>query len=367
MSMKKRPPIDLGIRSIDDRMAASTPPSSDGGVKPPRSAMGRLAATTVQHRERSLEEARAEIQRLQELLDQQLSATAASALVRIKVSEIRPSRIFINRLEEEFESPEFQELRESIRRERGNKVPVRVRPLESDPDGYKYEFIAGERRARACELEGIEEVEAKVEKLDEIAAQFQKLTDNLQRSDVAPLAMAFLIQQMVDASPTLTFAAVAEACGKSKTWATRVRSLLSIPVEIRGTPEKPGLIKDRRVIGVMDGYALAQRLSADKRLTSMIIAKANEIEDLPDSDQQKWSAILAVKPGPTKASSKGHGKEDPLGKREIKAYGIKRAWVAMDKGAYVLKFAKSLDTAVIQRVLDSVESEITSALKETEK
>lgn len=367
MSTKKRPPIDLGIRSIDERMASATATTPEPGEKPPRSAMGRLAASTVQHRERSLEEARAEIQRLQDLLDRQTTEPASSALVRIKVSEIRPSRIFINRLEEEFDSSEFQELRESIRHENGNKVPVRVRPIDADPDGYKYEFIAGERRARACELEGIDEVEAKIEQLDEIAAQFQKLTDNLQRSDVSPLAMAFLVQQMVDASPSLTFSAIAEACGKSKAWATRIRSLLSIPEQIRGTPDKPGLIKDRRVIGMVEGYELATRLAADKRLASMIVSKAAELEEQPITDQQKWASILAIKTGRPSTVSKTPSTDDPLANREIKAYGIKRAWVTKDKGSYVLKFAKSMDATVIQRVLDSVESEITNALKESEK
>lgn len=368
MSTKKRPPVDLGIRSMDERISSAQPSPTPGDGKPPiRSAMGRLAASTVQHREQSLEAARAEIQRLQTLLDQQSNAAASSTLIRIKVSEIRPSRTFINRLDEEFESPEFQELRESIRREKGNKVPVRVRPIDADPDGYKYEFIAGERRARACELEGIDVVEAKVEQLDEITAQFQKLTDNLQRSDVSPLAMAFLIQQMVDASPTLTFSAIAEACGKTRGWASQIKSLLAIPETIRGTPDRPALIKDRRVISLRDGYELAQRLGADKRLASTIVSKATELSDQTITDQQKWGAILAVKLGRPKASSKTPPKEDLIAKREIKAYGIKRAWMAMDKGAYVLKFAKTLDPSVIARVLDSVEEEIANALKEAEK
>ena len=79
------------------------------------------------------------------------------------------------------------ELASSIKTQ-GIMQPVLVRPLqEGSGSGARYEIIAGERRFRAAQMAGLEEIPVLVRDVDDQAAAAMALIENIQREDLNPL------------------------------------------------------------------------------------------------------------------------------------------------------------------------------------
>jgi ParB/RepB/Spo0J family partition protein len=82
-----------------------------------------------------------------------------------------------------FDRVALEALAESIRAN-GLLQPVTVRPV----GGGRFELVAGERRVRACRLAGMVEVSALVVELEDEAASWGMLTENVARVDLDPVA-----------------------------------------------------------------------------------------------------------------------------------------------------------------------------------
>lgn len=83
-----------------------------------------------------------------------------------------------------FPKETLQQLAESI------KTIGLQQPLKVKPKGKGYQLIFGHRRLKALELAGIEQVQAYVEDVDDLAVAERQLEENLQREDLAPLEIA---------------------------------------------------------------------------------------------------------------------------------------------------------------------------------
>ena len=81
-----------------------------------------------------------------------------------------------------FDSQKLEQLKRSIK-EHGILEPLLVRPLENDT----YELVAGERRYRAAQSAGLDEVPVIIRKLDDRKAYQLALVENLQREDLNPI------------------------------------------------------------------------------------------------------------------------------------------------------------------------------------
>jgi ParB family chromosome partitioning protein len=82
------------------------------------------------------------------------------------------------------------ELAASIKSQ-GIMQPVLVRPLAAPgPAGAAYEIIAGERRFRAAQLAGLDEIPVLVRDVDDQNAAAMALIENIQREDLNPLEEA---------------------------------------------------------------------------------------------------------------------------------------------------------------------------------
>ena len=93
------------------------------------------------------------------------------------------------------EDETLSELAESIK-EFGIVTPIITRPKE---DGNGYEVIAGQRRARASELAGINTVPAFVLPLDRDRAIITLVDSNLQRENILPSERAFAYKMKSEA------------------------------------------------------------------------------------------------------------------------------------------------------------------------
>lgn len=143
-----------------------------------------------------------------------------------------------------FDETELNELAESIRT-LGLIQPVTVRSIGGD----NYQLISGERRLRASKMAGLKEIPAYIRIADDQAMIEMALVENIQRTDLNSLEIAFAYQRLIDEC-TLTHDKVAERVGKNRSTVTNYLRLLKLPPTIQN-----GIKKD--IISMGHARALA--------------------------------------------------------------------------------------------------------------
>jgi ParB family chromosome partitioning protein len=106
--------------------------------------------------------------------------------------------------------------------------PILVRPVGPD----RYEIIAGERRVRAANLAGLDEVPVLVKAVPDEAAAAMSLIENIQREDLNPLEEAQGIQRLVSEFK-LTHEEAAKAIGRSRSAASNLLRLLNLAAPVQ--------------------------------------------------------------------------------------------------------------------------------------
>ena len=144
---------------------------------------------------------------------------AEGALKALAVTALRPGRY---QPRTRMDSASLQELAESIRAQ-GVIQPILVRPIAEDA----YEIIAGERRWRASQLAGLDQVPVLVREVPDNAALALALIENIQREDLNPLEQASGIQRLIDEFG-MTHQQAAEAVGYSRSGVTNLLRLLNL-------------------------------------------------------------------------------------------------------------------------------------------
>ncbi|MGA9595406.1 MAG: ParB/RepB/Spo0J family partition protein [Acidimicrobiia bacterium] len=183
-----------------------------------------------------------------------------SGYASLPVDQIRPNP---QQPRQRFDDTSLGSMADSIR-EVGVLQPVVVRPSE---EGYI--LIAGERRCRAAQLAGLEEIPALIrdEGIDEATSLAEALIENLQREDLSPLEEGAAYQQLL-ADFGLTHDQVAVRVGKSRSAVTNTLRLLQLPVQIQGMINRGDLNAGhaRALLGLEDAsYAvhIAERVVAE--------------------------------------------------------------------------------------------------------
>jgi ParB family chromosome partitioning protein len=123
----------------------------------------------------------------------------------------------------------LQELTASIR-QHGLMQPIVVRPLRSGApagDGGRFEIIAGERRFRAAQAAGLDEVPVVVRDVSDEQALALALIENIQREDLNPLEQAQSIKRLIDEFH-YSHEQAAEAIGRSRSATTNLLRLLNL-------------------------------------------------------------------------------------------------------------------------------------------
>jgi ParB family chromosome partitioning protein len=126
-----------------------------------------------------------------------------------------------------FAEAELSDLAQSIR-EHGIVQPVLVR---RKPDG-KYEIIAGERRWRAAQRAGLNEIPVLVRDVDDRTALELAIIENVQRADLNAVEEAQGYQQLID-EHNYTQADLGNVIGKSRSHVANTLRLLKLPEVIR--------------------------------------------------------------------------------------------------------------------------------------
>ncbi|MBC8519436.1 MAG: ParB/RepB/Spo0J family partition protein [Gammaproteobacteria bacterium] len=126
----------------------------------------------------------------------------------------------------------LEELSSSIRAQ-GVIQPIVVRSIGEG----RYEIIAGERRWRAAQLAGLQEIPVVIKQISDQAAMAMALIENIQREDLNPIEEAVALQRLIKEFG-LTQQKAADAVGRSRTSVTNMLRLLNLNAEVGQLLEK---------------------------------------------------------------------------------------------------------------------------------
>lgn len=163
------------------------------------------------------------------------------------------------------------ELAASIKAQ-GMMQPILVRPVGRQNELVQYEIIAGERRFRAAQLAGLDEVPVLIKDVDDQAAAAMALIENIQREDLNPLEEAQGIHRLI-ADFSFTHEQAATAVGRSRSAVSNLLRLLNLA--------KP--VQTMLMAGDIDmGHAralLATDAATQIQLANQIIAKRMSVRE----------------------------------------------------------------------------------------
>jgi ParB family chromosome partitioning protein len=152
-----------------------------------------------------------------------------SALRSIPIAQIRPNPL---QPRKEFSGAELRDLESSIRAS-GLLQPITVR---SSGSASEFFLIAGERRLRAVQRLGWDEIPAIVRdetEVDDKALLTLALVENLQRTDLNPIEEGEGYQQLISQF-SLSQQEVADVVGKDRSTVANTLRLLALPSPVRG-------------------------------------------------------------------------------------------------------------------------------------
>jgi ParB family chromosome partitioning protein len=123
------------------------------------------------------------------------------------------------------------ELAASIKAQ-GIMQPILVRPVESVDGQDRYEIIAGERRFRAAQIAGLEQVPVLVRAVDDQSAAAMALIENIQREDLNPLEEAQGIGRLIS-DFNFTHEQAATAVGRSRSAVSNLLRLMNLADQVQ--------------------------------------------------------------------------------------------------------------------------------------
>jgi ParB family chromosome partitioning protein len=250
--------------------------------------------------------------------------TAEVGNVAGPISVLRISQIEANPFQprQEFDPTALRELSQSIK-ELGLIQPITVRKVSAQ----KYQIISGERRFRASQMAGLEEVPVYVRTANDQNMLELALVENIQRENLNAIEVAISYKRLMHEC-SLTTEKLAERVGKDRTTVTNYVRLLKLPPEIQ-----IGIIEKRISMGHARALINCEPEAKQLKIYKLILEKdlsVRKVEELAKEDDapklfktekvvlplefQKMQADLRLKFGKkAKLSRNEHG----IGKLEI--------------------------------------------------
>lgn len=127
-----------------------------------------------------------------------------------------------------FDPEKLQELADSIKSMGGLLQPIVVRPKANQ----QYEIVAGERRWRAAQLAGLDDVSCLLCQYTDEQALQASIIENISRADLNPIEEAKAYQRLIDEFEYL-HEEVAASVGKSRTAITNSLRLLKLTSRVQ--------------------------------------------------------------------------------------------------------------------------------------
>ena len=153
---------------------------------------------------------------------QQLEPNLTTAISAIPVAKIVANPY---QPRKEFDEEALDELAQSIRQQ-GVITPITVRQTE---DG-NYQLIAGERRFRAAQRIGLDEIPAYIRVATDTQMMEMALVENIQRENLNAMEIAFSYKALLEECQ-LTHEQLSERVGKNRSTITNYLRLHTLPAE----------------------------------------------------------------------------------------------------------------------------------------
>lgn len=236
-------------------------------------------------------------------------APPKEALLTLPVGRIRPGKY---QPRTKMDQQALAELAASIRSQ-GLMQPLLVRPVDRE----RYELIAGERRWRAAQMAGLEEVPAVVREVPDEAALAMSLIENIQRENLNPMEEANGLQRLIDEF-RMTHEQAADAVGRSRSATTNLLRLLKLakPVQemlMEGALEmgharallaldgarqiETGTRVAARGLSVRETEALVQSLLRGRSARRSKRRGDRDIQRLEDEVSERLGTTVSITPG----------------------------------------------------------------------
>lgn len=152
------------------------------------------------------------------------SPASGAAVLRVPLSQIEPNP-YQPRLS--FKQEELEGLAASIK-SLGLISPITLRRLSP----VRYQIISGERRYRACQMAGLDQVPAYIREADDQGMLEMAIVENVQRENLDPIEIALSYQRLIDEC-RLTQEQMAARLGKSRSSIANQIRLLKLPVKVQ--------------------------------------------------------------------------------------------------------------------------------------
>ena len=162
-----------------------------------------------------------------EVKPQGSSTISEIALDQIEANPNQPRR--------EFDPATLQELANSIR-EIGIVQPITLRQTHEG----KYQIVAGERRWRASQMAGLENIPAYIRTINDENVMEMALVENIQREDLNDIDIALAYSHLLE-KEGMTQEKVAERVGKSRVAVANYLRLLKLPAQVQMALQKKSI------------------------------------------------------------------------------------------------------------------------------
>lgn len=158
-----------------------------------------------------------------------------------------------------FEKDALTELSDSIRIH-GIIQPLTVRKLGRD----KYQLISGERRFRAAQIAGLDEVPAYIRIANDQTMLEMALVENIQREDLNPIEVALSYERLIEECD-LTQDQLSQKISKSRSSITNHLRLLKLPPEVQ-TGVKAGALSMGHARALVSAGSVEQQIELCERI-----------------------------------------------------------------------------------------------------
>jgi ParB family chromosome partitioning protein len=193
-----------------------------------------------------------------------------------------------------FDQEALDALAESLR-ERGVLQPVLVPPVA----GGTYEIVAGERRWRAAQLAGLEQLPALVQDRDDAQTLEAALIENMAREDLNPVEEARAVAALVE-ELGLTREEVGRRIGRGRVAVSNLLRLLDLPDDVLAALEQGRLT---------EGHGRALLLAedqADRRRLATAAVEGGWSVRVVEEQARRANADRAAPANGTRAGSRVH-------------------------------------------------------------
>ena len=188
-----------------------------------------------------------------------------NGIQKINISQIIPNP---SQPRKNFKDGELKELSLSIKNQ-GLIQPIIVKPTTDN----QFQIIAGERRWRASQLNGMHEIDCVVKDLDDINVLEAALIENIQREDLNVIEEANAYKGLIEIKG-INNENLAKLIGKSSSYVSNILRLLELDIEIQEMVISGDLSMGhaRALIGVPDAIKKAKEI-IEKKLSVRQVEK----------------------------------------------------------------------------------------------